>query len=150
MKKIRSALVIPLLATASWLACATSSLGAELVVNVSGLKSDEGALGCALFGAAAADAFPLDLKQATTQRAKAQPGSMRCVFMNLAAGSYAVSASHDLNDNGKTDRNFIGQPTEPWAVSNNVRPALRAPRFAECAFSLAADEVKQIELRLAQ
>lgn len=149
MKNITRTFLTPLLATA-WLAGAGPSLGAELVIHVSGLKSDEGALGCALFAAGAADAFPLDLKPATTQRAKAQPGSMRCVFMNLAAGRYAASAAHDLNDNGKTERNFVGQPTEPWAVSNNVRPAFRAPRFAESAFSLAADEVKQIELRLAQ
>jgi uncharacterized protein (DUF2141 family) len=27
-------------------------------------------------------------------------------------------------------------PTEPWGVSNNARPKLRAPRFEEAAFSV--------------
>lgn len=75
---------------------------------------------------------------------------MRCEFTDLAAGTYAVSAAHDRNGNGKTDRNFVGIPSEPWAVSNNVRPTLRAPRFAESALTLANDEIKQIELQLAQ
>jgi uncharacterized protein (DUF2141 family) len=150
MKNTASVFVIQVLAAAASLVCAAPSVGAELVVTVSGLKSSEGFLGCALFSAAAADAFPLDSTQATTQRAKAQAQSMRCVFTGLPAGTYAVSAFHDLNGNGKTDRNFVGLPTEPWAVSNNVKPNLRAPRFAEAAVSLADDDVKQIELRLAQ
>lgn len=123
--------------------------GADLVVNIGGLKSTDGFLGCALFAESLADRFPLDVSKATTQRAPAGAGSMRCEFVGLPAGRYAVSASHDVNGNGKPDRNFVGLPTEPWAVSNNVRPTLRAPRFAEAALQLAADEVKQIELRLA-
>jgi uncharacterized protein (DUF2141 family) len=126
-----------------------ASQGAELVVNVSGLKSADGFLGCALFAESLAERFPLDVSKATTQRAPARAGSMRCEFVGLPAGRYAVSASHDANGNGKTDRNFVGLPTEPWAVSNNMRPTLRAPRFAEAAVQLAADEVKQLELRLA-
>ncbi len=127
----------------------TVAQGADLVVTVTGVKTADGSLGCALFAQALADKFPLDLSQAVTQRAPAKAGSMRCEFLGLAAGRYAASASHDINGNGKPDRNFVGLPTEPWAVSNNVRPNLRAPRFAEAAFDLAADEVKQIELRLA-
>lgn len=126
-----------------------ASPGADLVVNVAGLKSADGYLGCALFAESLAERFPLDLSKATTQRAPARAGSMRCEFAGLPAGRYAVSASHDVNGNGRPDRNFVGLPTEPWAVSNNVRPGLRAPRFAEAALQLAADEVKQIELRLA-
>ena len=132
------------------LAATLPCAGAEIVVTASGLESTQGALGCALFASASAERFPLDLSQATTQRTSAQPGSLQCVFRDLPAGTYAVSATHDINGNGKTDRNFVGLPTEPWAVSNNVRPTLRAPRFAKAAFVIAADEIKQIELRLAR
>jgi uncharacterized protein (DUF2141 family) len=126
----------------------TAAHGADVVVTVTGLKTADGSLGCALFAQALAERFPLDLSQAITQRAPARAGTMRCEFLGLPAGRYAASASHDINGNGKPDRNLVGLPTEPWAVSNNVRPSLRAPRFAEAAFELAADEVKQIELRL--
>jgi uncharacterized protein (DUF2141 family) len=129
--------------------CAAPAWAADLVVTVTNIKDDAGFVGCALFAAEAAQQFPLDPSRAVTRRAPATPGRMRCEFAGLAAGSYAVSAAHDRNGNGKTDRNLVGIPTEPWAVSNNVRPTLRAPRFAESAVTLAADEVKQIELLLA-
>lgn len=126
-----------------------ASQAADLVVNISGLKSANGFLGCALFAENLAERFPLDVSKATTQRAPVRAGTMRCEFVGLPAGRYAVSASHDVNGNGRPDRNLVGLPTEPWAVSNNARPTLRAPRFAEAALQLTADEVKQIELRLA-
>jgi uncharacterized protein (DUF2141 family) len=132
---------------AIWLAA--PAWAASVVVTVSDVKGDQGFVGCALFAAAAAAQFPLDVSRAVTQRTAAQPGRIRCEFLDVAPGSYAVSAAHDINGNGKTDRNFVGLPTEPWAVSNQVRPLLRAPRFDEAAFTVAADEVKVIELRLA-
>jgi len=33
----------------------------------------------------------------------------------------------------------LGAAIEPWGVSNNVRPSLRAPRFDEAAFKVPAD-----------
>lgn len=121
---------------------------AELVVHVSGVAAARGSLGCALFSREAADQFPLNLEAATRLRSPAQVGIMQCVFRDLPAGSYAVSAAHDVNDNSKTDRNVVGLPTEPWAVSNNVRPTWRAPRFAEAAFTLEATDTRRIDLQL--
>jgi uncharacterized protein (DUF2141 family) len=136
-------------------ACCWSSLSlgpsahaAELTVEVIGVASAEGSVGCALFGRGVAEQFPLAQEAAIRMRHPAKPGTVQCVFRDLSAGEYAVSAAHDLNDNGQTDRNFVGLPTEPWAVSNNVRPTLRAPRFAEAAFTLAATDTRRIELRL--
>jgi uncharacterized protein (DUF2141 family) len=146
----RRALMKSLIAGMVVLSCVWRAEAAEIVVTVTGVASAEGSLGCALFASSARESFPLDLSRATTQRAAAQANTMQCAFRNLAPGSYAVSAAHDVNGNGKTDRNFVGLPTEPWAVSNNVRPTLRAPRFSEAALDLAADETKQIELRLAR
>jgi uncharacterized protein (DUF2141 family) len=37
--------------------------------------------------------------------------------------------AHDLNGNHKTGTNWVGLPLEPWGVTNNVRPILRAPKF---------------------
>lgn len=133
------------------LCCAAASHAADIIVTVNGVNSSEGFVGCALFAADSASLFPLDVSKATTHRQAASPSataSMRCEFLGLTAGTYALSAAHDINGNGKTDRNFVGLPTEPWAVSNNVRPTLRAPKFSEASFVLADDEVKQIELQL--
>ena len=142
---------ISALAAACWwgtFSLAPSAHAADLTVEVVGVTSAEGSLGCVLFSRSAAEQFPLGQEAATRVRNPAKPGTMQCVFRDLPAGDYAVSAAHDLNDNGQTDRNFVGLPTEPWAVSNNVRPTLRAPRFAEAAFTLAATDIRRIELRL--
>jgi len=139
------------LAAACWwgiFSLAPDAHAADLTVDIVGVASAEGSLGCALFSRSAAEQFPLAQEAATRVRSPAKPGTMQCVFRDLPAGDYAVSAAHDLNGNGQTDRNFVGLPTEPWAVSNNVRPTLRAPRFAEAAFTLAATDTRRIELRL--
>ena len=52
----------------------------------------------------------------------------------LPFGNYAVAVYHDLNNNGKMDKNALGIPTEPYAFSNNVKVKWRAPKFQEAAF----------------
>ena len=51
-------------------------------------------------------------------------------------GSYAIAVFHDLNKNGKLDKNTLGIPTEPYAFSNNPKIKWRAPAFQEVCFEL--------------
>jgi uncharacterized protein (DUF2141 family) len=52
------------------------------------------------------------------------------VFKNLPIGDYSVAIYHDLNANNVFDRNWIGYPKEPFAVSNNLQPyKLLLPSF---------------------
>ena len=60
------------------------------------------------------------------------------VPIELPQGEWAVALTQDLNNNDKLDKNFIGIPTEPYAFSNNVHPALRPPNFEECKFRVDA------------
>lgn len=52
----------------------------------------------------------------------------------LPFGQYAVAVYHDLNNNGKMDKNALGIPTEPYAFSNNIKVKWRAPKFQEAVF----------------
>lgn len=79
---------------------------------------------------------------------KARPGGTTCIFENIKPGTYAVSVIHDRNGNGRLDTNLLGIPKEAWGVSNGARPALRAPRFAEAAFRVAAAN-KTLRIRVA-
>jgi uncharacterized protein (DUF2141 family) len=64
-------------------------------------------------------------------------------------GYYSVSAYHDINDNHTLDRNGIGVPTEPYAMSNNPTVKWRKPTFDETKF--AFNQVNQtISLDLKQ
>jgi uncharacterized protein (DUF2141 family) len=45
---------------------------------------------------------------------------------------------HDENANAKMDTTLIGLPKEGWGASLNPKPRMRAPRFEEAKFQLAA------------
>ena len=53
-------------------------------------------------------------------------------FPGIETGSYAVIVYQDSNGNGKFDRNFIGIPKEPYALSQNFHPKMSSPTFEEC------------------
>jgi uncharacterized protein (DUF2141 family) len=123
-----------------------AAVAADLVVNVAAVRSADGEVGCALH--ADPVAFPLGNADTPMQWAKADPAGMVCRFTDLRPGAYAVSVSHDLNGNRKTDTNFLGIPREDWGVSNNVRPTLRAPTFDEAKIDVQAERVTIVEVRL--
>jgi len=62
------------------------------------------------------------------------PGSLEITLPELPAGTYAISCFHDVNGNGKMDKNFLGVPTDPYGFSNNARPSFRAPNWEEAKF----------------
>jgi uncharacterized protein (DUF2141 family) len=114
-----------------------ASQAAEVVVRVSGLSEPLGQVGCSLFAGAAG--FPMDNTSARNLWLPADAKGVTCRFNDVPEGTYAVSIGHDVNGNKRVDTNFIGLPIEQWGVSNNAQPTLRAPRFDEASFKVAAD-----------
>lgn len=99
-----------------------------LTVTVQGARNDRGHVRCLLFVKAAG--FPADVKLAEAKAMGAiVTGVATCTFPARPAGPYAVSAVHDENDNGVQDTNFLGMPTEGYAVTNDARGTLGPPRF---------------------
>lgn len=137
-----------IVACAAFSAPGTSS-AADLVIRVSGMLDPLGQIGCSLF--AGPDGFPMDNTKARVQWLPADAKGVSCRFADVAAGRYAVSLGHDLNGNRRVDTNFVGLPTEQWGVSRNARPTLRAPRFDEAVFEIAADATELvIDIKLAK
>lgn len=115
---------------------------ADLVVRINGIKSNEGRIGCSLH--VSSDTFPMG-GAASQLWQPSQKGTMNCVFSDLSEGTYAVAVSHDVNENGLADTNFLGIPKEGWGVSNNVRPTMRAPTFDEAKFAFVhSDNIETI------
>lgn len=54
--------------------------------------------------------------------------------IQLPPGEWAIALTQDLNENDLVDRNLVGIPTEPFALSNNVHPRFRVPTFDDCKF----------------
>jgi len=130
------------------LAAQSGALAADVVVNVTGISDARGAIGFALFPDSRG--FPMDNSGAKALWLPADPKGVSCRYADLPDGTYAVSVSHDLNGNRRTDTNFLGIPTEAWGVSNNARPAMRAPRFDEAAFKVVGGQSVTIDVRVAK
>lgn len=53
-------------------------------------------------------------------RKPARQGTVELRVTGVKPGSYAIAVFHDLNGNGRLDRNFIGLPSEPYGFSNGT------------------------------
>jgi uncharacterized protein (DUF2141 family) len=64
-------------------------------------------------------------------------GSTKVVYpIQLPPGEWAIAATQDLNENDLVDRNMIGIPTEPFALSNVGHPRFKVPTFEDCMFKV--------------
>ena len=124
-----------------------SARTAELIVAVTGIRSDAGEVGCALFSSP--QGFPLNLTGAAQRWLPARQSGVTCRFPDLKPGVYAVAVGHNVNVRHRVETNFLGMPTEDWGVSNDVRPTLRAPRFEEAAVQLNEGGPDKITVRVA-
>ena len=59
-----------------------------------------------------------------------------------AAGRYALAAYHDVNGNGKLDKNFFGIPTEPYGFSVLPESKWKAPKFAEISRNFTPQDTR--------
>ncbi len=108
----------------------------DLWVRVGGIQAAFGQIGCSRF--AAADGFPIDNTRATPRWVPAQAEGATGRFEGLEPVRHAVAIGHDVNGNRRVATNVFGLLTAPWGVSHHPRPALRAPRFSEAAFTVPA------------
>jgi uncharacterized protein (DUF2141 family) len=134
-----------------------SAWGADLAVEVRGVRPGGGEIYAALFDNA--EAFSLDIEiRATvtdtgqisagvfareedfphppTQTLQAHPDSkvLHLRFTDLKAGEFAVAAFQDRNGDRKLDATLGRIPTEPWGISNDPRPTDRPVKWDEAKF----------------
>lgn len=69
-------------------------------------------------------------------------------MMSLPPGRYALALYHDMNDNWKLDKNFVGYPKEPYGFSNNYRPVFSGPKFEDCAFEVKESGSSYLKIKL--
>jgi len=112
----------------------------QIHVGVVGLRNNKGQVLCSLFSSVIA--FPQkDEKAVAHYTAEISDRQASCEFSGIAPGTYAVSAFHDENSNGKLDINFMGIPREGVAASNDARGRLGPPKFNDAAFQVSGDQV---------
>lgn len=68
---------------------------------------------------------------------KARQGAVTLTLKELPVGTYAISAAHDQNNDGKIDKHFLfGYPTEGAGMSNYPKPLRSKPEFKTAQFEL--------------
>lgn len=110
---------------------------AELTINISGIKEQKGSIQLGLYDND--ENFPKENLEFITVRFDADSAMVTYVIPDLPHGDYAIAFYHDINDNGKINKNWLGIPTEPYGFSNNVRVRFSAPSFEKTKFSLVKD-----------
>lgn len=84
-----------------------------------------------------------------TKRVQVSDKAIKVVFDNLPFGDYAITSYHDLNENKKVDKNFIGMPKEPVAVSTIKKKRYKKPRFNKVKMNFAQPEML-VELKFVE
>jgi uncharacterized protein (DUF2141 family) len=133
------------------LGAGTPAKSGELDLQFSGVEQGKGPVMISIIAESHAAAF-LDQNNTAvatllTLSADHPPYAVK---LNVLNGRYAVSAFQDVNRLGKIDLSGpFGSPAVPWGVSNNARPLMRAPDFADAVFAVGdGTTVQRIELGL--
>jgi uncharacterized protein (DUF2141 family) len=111
---------------------------ARIIVTVSGMKSATGGVYVGLY--ATPSKFLNGTQVDAMRKVRASTGPVTVVFDNLPPGAYAVGAYHDENNNDHMDTDFVGLPTEGYALSNGVRAVMSKPTFHQAAFTVGAED----------
>ena len=118
----------------------------DLTVIVSGCKSQNGLLYIALYDDK--DVFPAFGEQLIGETVPLYKKSQHeFTFKKLAHRTYAIAVFHDLNSNGKLDKNALGLPLEPYGFSNNARNTFSAPSFSQASFLHEKEQSISITVR---
>lgn len=119
----------------------------SLTVIIKGIRSDNGNIRVHLYEISNQNSFPDKSINANYLKiSKIEGGKSSVKFENLIPSTYAFTVHHDENLNVKMDRNLIGLPSEGWALSNNIKPLFKLPRFSDCSFELKWEKRISIQI----
>lgn len=113
---------------------ATPAYADDVTIALQGIKKPTGSIVLCLWSKD--ESFPDCESGKAVKRIVVPANATSARFENVPAGTYAISAFHDANGNGKLDSNFLGLPLESVGMSNN--PKLNGPpRFKPARFKIA-------------
>ena len=109
---------------------AESSVANNVIEFETRNSNDEGVVRCGLFTQKGwlKDAFRAAI-------VKIRGKTALCVFKEVPAGTYGISAFHDEDNDGELNTNIVGYPTEEYCASNNARNLMSAPSWSDAKFS---------------
>ena len=122
-----------------------SAQNTNLTINISGLKNSTGIVTAELYSSK--EKFLKIAYKKGSSTIKSNSASV--TFSEIPKGEYTVMIYHDLNNNGKLDKSFIGMPKEPVACSNNAKGFMGPPKYEDAKFMIASDSKITIKMNSA-
>lgn len=119
-----------------------SAQNSSLTINVSGLKNNTGLLTVEIYNSK--EKFLKTAYKKGSSTIKTNSASV--TFSDVPKGEYTVMVYHDINNNGKLDKSFIGMPKEPVACSNNAKGFMGPPKYEDAKFTIASDSKISIKM----
>lgn len=108
----------------------------SIELNISNLKNNEGKVIAGLY-----DSQGKWLDTAfKTAKANIDNKGARIIFENIPAGTYAVSAFHDEDNDGELDMVMGFYPSEDYTCSNNAKGRFGPPKWEDAKFTITASE----------
>lgn len=112
----------------------SAAAGATVEVRVSGVTGGKGKVNVAVCDK---ERF---LKQCShSGSAPARAGETVVTLPGVPAGTWAVLAYQDENENNELDRNFIGIPSENYGFSRDARGKFGPPDFGDAAIEVQGE-----------
>lgn len=137
---------VPLLLSIALLALPAQPSTVRVTVHITGIRAGQGGVLHVAVHAAPGTGFPGQAGASGANRDVRVEGPEASVVLDVPAGDVAVAVHHDANANGRLDANFLGMPREGWAVSNDVRPRFRPPRFGESRVAVSRDTTVTVRM----
>jgi uncharacterized protein (DUF2141 family) len=115
---------------------------ATVIINIDGVTVGQGIVKVAICDTGLGEeGCPIGAEQPATA------ASQQFVFENIPTGNYAFVGYQDLNANGSPDKNFLGIPKEPIALSNGAWQKL-VPTFADAQMPVFDNADNRIPMTL--
>lgn len=111
-----------------------------ITVEAEGLRSDRGEVRAALY--ASPDGWTSEGREVASCHVTIEHHRARCVFPDVAPGTYAVALLHDENDDGHMDRDLLGFPQEGYGFSNDAPTVLGPPSFGSAGFTHSREHTR--------
>lgn len=123
----------------------SSNAQGKVVASVTQLTSNKGVCRACLFSNA--DAFQ---KMVALQCLTVPIVNQKALFTfsNIPKGKYALFVFHDVNENNRLDKNWLGIPKEGYGASRNKLPFAAAPAYEPNSFVLNNKDSLFLPIRL--
>ena len=115
----------------------------DLTIEVTITKYNKGTIMMALYNSS--DTYMKTSYKASKQEVVDNKAIL--TFQNIEKGTYAFSMFHDVNDNQKMDKNFMGIPKEPYGFSNDKKGKFGPPDFEKVQFDVNEDLTVQVAIK---